>query len=302
MVKTVCIGDVSAFKIQGYKQFKSVHWSFQDPDSGKDSISTLFSPTHIFSKPGTFKVKLTVVLLNDKVYSNTIPVEVMALPKFSLGPDLEVCPNDSVLIRGPKNTLGYNWSTGEKTDSIYAKKPGRYYLQLKNLTGCIYEDTIDVFLKPGPVMFKQKYYEMCLRRSVKIYHHYRGGAWRWDDGSTDTVRTVTKAGWYKGYAAYNGCTFTDSVEVAYKECLEDLDIPNVITPNGDDLNETFTLMGLKPGEWHIQIYNRWGILIHEDRNYRNDWPRKSAGAGTYYYLLQKPGVPQTFKGWLEIVR
>jgi gliding motility-associated-like protein len=299
---SVCIGDTSKFKIPGRKQFKSVHWTFRDPGSGKDSISSVRNPFHIFSKVGRFMVTLTVTFPNNRVYSNTIPVDVAPLPVFSMGPDLEICPNDSVKIKAPKSLNALKWSTGEIADSIYVYKPGRYFLTMTNSTGCSYQDTIEVRLKPGPPLFKQRYYEMCIYRSVQLKKEYTLGDFWWEDKTRDSVFTAKKVGWVKGYGVYNGCTFVDSVEVGYKECLEDLMVPNIITPNGDDLNDTFTLQGLKPGDWHLQIYNRWGTLIYDDKNYRNNWPKELPAAGTYYFLMQKPGTTLKLKGWLEVVR
>ena len=54
----------------------------------------------------------------------------------------------------------------------------------------------------------------------------------------------------------------------YKEVLiKPLDIPNIITPNGDFQNEYFEAFGMY--DYYLTIYNRWGKKVFEDLNYKN---------------------------------
>lgn len=60
-----------------------------------------------------------------------------------------------------------------------------------------------------------------------------------------------------------GCNSTDSVEVR-NDCY--LDIPNAFSPNGDGMNDYFfprQLLSSSVNFFHLQIYNRWGLLIYE---------------------------------------
>ena len=81
-------------------------------------------------------------------------------------------------------------------------------------------------------------------------------------------------------------------------------IPNVITPNGDGINDVYTLgyvnnKGQRVGgisnpchdEIKVQIFNRWGILIYENNDYPEfQWDGKNKNgndvpAGTYFVLI-----------------
>lgn len=46
-------------------------------------------------------------------------------------------------------------------------------------------------------------------------------------------------------------------------------VPNVFSPNGDELNDTFEIFPADPSVQilSMQIFNRWGGLIFENRNY-----------------------------------
>ncbi len=78
---------------------------------------------------------------------------------------------------------------------------------------------------------------------------------------------------------------------------------NIITPNGDGLNETLVFDNLRfyPNS-ALRIYNRWGRQLLDTPDYRNDWGAATDVApGTYFYLLQLPNGTST-RGWVEVVK
>jgi gliding motility-associated-like protein len=100
-----------------------------------------------------------------------------------------------------------------------------------------------------------------------------------------------------------GCT--DTV-ISYRGARKALDIPNIITPNGDGKNDTFTIPGILsfPGS-QLLIFNRWGNEVYRTDNYRNTWSGEGLSEGTYYYVLNKKepsGSFTVFKGWLFLKR
>ena len=69
---------------------------------------------------------------------DTVQITYVPLPTASIitdKPNSKVCPCDSVLLTAPAN-LKYFWSTGENTQSIYAKDSGKYTLTVENANGC----------------------------------------------------------------------------------------------------------------------------------------------------------------------
>jgi gliding motility-associated-like protein len=93
------------------------------------------------------------------------------------------------------------------------------------------------------------------------------------------------------------------------------DINLIFTPNGDDKNETLTFEGIEQYKNNkLSIFNRWGNVVYETENYKNNWKGKSDGRatvnkdqdlpdGTYFYLL-KLGSDESKnqKGWIYIHR
>jgi gliding motility-associated-like protein len=101
----------------------------------------------------------------------------------------------------------------------------------------------------------------------------------------------------------DGCgnTDIDSVYLTLDNCL--VSVPNVITPNGDGVNDLFVISGL---EYHpnsvLYIYNRWGNLVYQSNDYQNDWDGGNLNPGIYYYvlILTDGTQPDTFQGHLNI--
>ncbi|SNS79326.1 conserved repeat domain-containing protein/gliding motility-associated C-terminal domain-containing protein, partial [Belliella buryatensis] len=83
-------------------------------------------------------------------------------------------------------------------------------------------------------------------------------------------------------------------------------IPNVITPNGDNRNDSFEIKGLsKFASNEIVIFNRYGDHVFERTNYQNDWTADNLPAGTYFYVLvgtDATGRAHEFKGWIQVIK
>lgn len=82
-------------------------------------------------------------------------------------------------------------------------------------------------------------------------------------------------------------------------------IPNVITPNGDGLNDTFEIKGLsKFLRNELLIFNRFGDHIFKKIEYKNDWAAKGLVDGTYFYLLnvtEENGKNLDYQGWIQVI-
>jgi hypothetical protein len=128
-------------------------------------------------------------------------------------------------------------------------------------------------------------------------------AYRWNTGETSPHITIHHAGLYTVTATFAGCqTASAEYVVGEGDCaLASATLPNIITPNGDGLNETFTLTGLAPGSWALVLYNRWGREVYRTEAYQNEWG-PTAAAGLYYYQLRQLATGTSQRGWLEVVK
>ncbi len=80
-------------------------------------------------------------------------------------------------------------------------------------------------------------------------------------------------------------------------------IPNVFTPNGDGINETFMIDPIELyQENELVIINRWGDEVYRKKNYRGDWTADEIATGVYYYWLYVQRDQREYKGWVQILR
>lgn len=78
----------------------------------------------------------------------------------------------------------------------------------------------------------------------------------------------------------------------------DINVHDIITPNGDGQNDVFVIEGIQNSPNNeLIIYNRWGVEVFRQKNYDNSFSGQSKGrgtvneseqlpVGTYYYVLK----------------
>jgi gliding motility-associated-like protein len=120
--------------------------------------------------------------------------------------------------------------------------------------------------------------------------------------ATTTVTGLSVAGTYK-FAYTNPGSCSDTVAIIV---LNDINIPNIITPNGDGKNDVLEIAGIAsyPNS-QLLIFNRWGAEVYRSENYLNTWDGSGLAEGTYYYILNRKepsGSTTTFKGWVYLKR
>lgn len=86
-----------------------------------------------------------------------------------------------------------------------------------------------------------------------------------------------------------GCVFTDQVTVnVSSDAL--VDVPNAFSPNGDTKNDVFSvIIRGQLAVFHLQIYNRWGILVYDSADFANGWDgeyeNEPQPMGSFVYVL-----------------
>jgi gliding motility-associated-like protein len=101
----------------------------------------------------------------------------------------------------------------------------------------------------------------------------------------------------------------DSAAVCIVIECQQLIIFNGVSPNGDNVNDVFTILGIEEHPDNIvTIYNRWGNRIFVRDAYRNDegwdgtWNGTIIPDGTYFYQVNLPRLQKVFTGYLELRR
>jgi gliding motility-associated-like protein len=143
--------------------------------------------------------------------------------------------------------------------------------------------------------------------------------WYFGDGVFDSTINpihIYDSGTYHIYLiAYNNtnrCTNppdSTGLTITVDNC--ELSIPNVFSPNGDGKNDFFNLIAEGYTNFHLIIFDRWGLKIFESSNAANQWNGKVNNTGgdcpdgTYYYIFtanDPSGIPFTNKGFISLIR
>lgn len=91
------------------------------------------------------------------------------------------------------------------------------------------------------------------------------------------------------------CPVSDEVTI---EVLPGLFVPTAFSPNGDGLNDTWTISGIDSfPECSVRIYDRWGEVIFQASPYQQPWNGtyrgQPVGPGVYSYIIQPAaGLPE----------
>lgn len=90
-----------------------------------------------------------------------------------------------------------------------------------------------------------------------------------------------------------------------------LQFPNVVTPNGDGINDVFAIVGLVDGFGYpinsLDIYNKWGTHVYHKENISSKedfWDPSGVPAGTYFYRFTARGYAGNVEhnGAIEVIK
>jgi gliding motility-associated-like protein len=107
-----------------------------------------------------------------------------------------------------------------------------------------------------------------------------------------------------------GCTDMATKKITvFDHC--NIDVPTAFTPNNDGLNDRFgPHNALKADNYQFKVYNRWGQLVFESKNWKERWDGKVKGAlqgsGVYVWMLRYTNrdtkKPVFKKGTVTLIR
>lgn len=88
----------------------------------------------------------------------------------------------------------------------------------------------------------------------------------WSDGSTGPKLTVNKGGTYWVNVTVCGKIVGDTLTVVFQNETANFTMPNVITPNGDNMNDFIDMAALLGdcAVYDLKIMNRWGNVVYDD--------------------------------------
>jgi gliding motility-associated-like protein len=241
------------------------------------------------------------------------------------------CNASSVTLDGSGSVgvnVTYQWTTtngniisGDTTNTAVVSAAGSYVLTVTSDNGCSSSASVLVQSVPNPVAgFTATPTSGFAPLIVELENTSSGSnlTYVWQSGmgansvDEDTEFTYTSLGSYIVSLTVTddqGCVAvaTDTITVEGESFLI---VPNVFTPNGDNVNDVFMMNALYISSFKGAIFNRWGRLMYEWDDITEGWnglaPNGTqASEGTYYYVISgtgEDGKPYEFKSHFMLMR
>jgi gliding motility-associated-like protein len=114
---------------------------------------------------------------------------------------------------------------------------------------------------------------------------------------------------YQVCSQYGSCS---EAKVLINVKIEKFRIPEGFSPDGDGINDQFEILGLEVYQQvKIKIFNRWGHVVYQNADYKNNWDGKANAVmsigktlpnGTYFYVIEVVDTDERFSGNIFLKR
>lgn len=309
--QSICQGLSYTFNGQTYSSTGTYTQNLQSV-SGCDSIITLnltVSPSISNTLNTTICQGETYSFNNQSLttsgtYSGTFPsvggcdsivtLNLLVSPSFNSTVNKTICQGDTYLL----NAISYTVA-------------GTYTANLQSIAGCDSIVTLNLTVNPVPTMPQvisnsplgcpgEEYVVQVVNpQATGVYWWYGPNNYSAQGETVAFVTTGTSEGVYSVVLKENGCvsdTTMTSLLIDGAE-LSDFDFPNVITPNGDMVNDQLDidLFFNACVPYELTLWNRWGNIIYTQKY--GEAPFKGydqsglkVTPGVYFYKLSYEGL------------
>jgi gliding motility-associated-like protein len=279
---------------------------------GDGTILNTTDVSHTYTTPGIYNVTLTVTDLgcgqNDQMSMqvnviNTIPVAIATTGV--------ICPGEVATLDGTSSQGGatYLWSTGQPMPVIQVWDPGQYVLTVST-ANCTGTDTVDVV--EAPELELSSRFSACPDERLVLTVPIDGQSYAWSTGGTARDENVVGPGTYVfTVVSQQGCTYVDTITVDPLDGDARIFAPNAFTPDGDGINDVWTVTGYGEQEVELMVFNRWGERIFTANNLMTPWDGTYNGQpvkqDVYVYVMKynaqcQQEVFTTARGHVSVLR
>lgn len=235
--------------------------------------------------------------------SQAVTITSLPLPTAQIIGAGVICSGDSLQLNASGGS-GYVWSNGSTAPSIYVRNSGTYSVISSNSCGTA-TASAQVTVTDASVQIGANVLTGNAPLDVQFNSTHSGNitayAWNFGNGSLATgptpAHTFSEPGVYTVTLAVqssNGCIGIDTITIVVVSEASFLQIPNVFTPNNDQVNDYFSIKSEGLSEFQISIFDRWGKSVMESSDPLKAWDGKSsmgneAADGTYFYVITAKG-------------
>lgn len=199
-------------------------WDFGDTLSGNMNVSTLTNPTHIFTDPGTYTVKLTMSETSGCILSTTQSISIKDKPDVGIESKDVICIDQQANFRVVLNEtdnfgLTYKWDFNDPGSSWNISNSFSAYhdfsrtgifnvkLVVTNKNGCkttIYKKVNVINAIISGEITSSIEMPKCPEDSVTLFAPSGNYSYLWSNGETTPKITISQTGRYKVTVTHNG--------------------------------------------------------------------------------------------------
>lgn len=225
-------------------------------------------------------------------------VREILLPYLYLGEDSAFCEGDTLVLQAPEMaSLVYQWSTGQNTSSVKITEPGEYSVLVSEADLCFDYDTITFARIPLPIIGLVEDVLLCKNEEILLSVTNEFGSVFWNNIALGTSFLLKNIEGLITVKSVNECGIdSTNLFVDLIDCYCRIWLPNAITTNNDNLNETLrpTLDCPKLVEYNLTVYNRWGEKLWESQDASQEWDATYKGqkvqSGVYFWIAKWSGI------------
>jgi hypothetical protein len=287
---SVCQGN--SLVIQAHSSNPGVSYNWAGPNGYISTAQIITITTINQANAGTYTLQTNIGACKSKI--DTIHITVKPLPNAVIHIKTNLCTGDSLILsaQATPTTAVISWTGPAGFQSNLAMpviKPLNvsntgYYDCYCTLNGCARKDSMlaTINTMPGSVVNDT----FICGNGVNINATYPNAInYLWSDGFNEAVHTVHASGTYwVTYTLSTTCVFTDTFSITIKENQLIDTLPNIVTPNNDNINDVIDFGKYHFSTFQIDIYNRWGNKIFESTDPLCVWQPVCVD-GTYFYII-----------------
>jgi gliding motility-associated-like protein len=248
--------------------------------------------------------------------SDTIPPTITA----STTDDTLNCAITSTTLNGTTNGTGFLWQGpngfSSTTQNPSVSSTGTYTVTSADpVNGCTNTATITIYQGSDPTAsFNANPTSGVAPVTVNFTSTSVGAAtytWTFGDGqgsaSQNPTNTYVAAGTYTAVLVINAGTACEDSATTVITLIEPATvvIPNVFSPNGDNINEIFKITSTGYKDMSVDVFNRWGNKLYTFDGIGGYWDGKDASDGTYFFMLKGTtnlGEAKEMEGYFLLTR
>ena len=305
----ICSGTSATLTASGATNYT---WS---PPS---ALSGLYSGTVI----ATPSLTTTYTVFGNCSSTNTVIVSVSNPPTVNVNssPSSSVCPGNSTTLTATGSAATYSWSANAgslTTNTVVVTPSGNTtYTVIGNPNDCPSNKIITVGVYTlSPLSISSSTNTVCMDSSVALVASNNLASYTWSPAAatsssvnivSPTATTVYSVTGIDG----NNCPYiAATATITVVSCVTyTITIPNVFSPNGDNINDNFEVKATGVNSLTCDIYDRWGLKLYSF-NGLSGWDGTGKGGkepdGTYFYVIlttDNTGDNHKYNGFVQLIR